>query len=887
MHSNFGRYTIIRELGRGGMATVYLAHAPHLSQYVALKLLPSEFLRNPRFRQHFSRETQIVAGLQHPAIVPVYDHGEYNEQPFIVMRYMSGGTLEQRMAQGTMPPQEVGRILGRVATGLDYAHQRRIVHRDIKPANILFDEHNQAYISDFGIARLLDETTTVGIIGTPGYMAPEQALGRRATARSDIYALGVILYEMLTEYKPYEAPTTTTRQTQGKAPIPSVQRFNPVTPTTVDPVVAKALHSDPGRRFAAATAFTRAYRDALTRRTPIPNWLIATGLITILFLFALMLFTTRPNEPSTIPSLRLVQQIGNGTTMQTAVSPDGSQVAVAGSLGVWLYDTELTMADLLEGHETPVNSASWSPDGTSLASASSGPESAIIIWDVAARRRRNTLLGHENDVARVVWSPDGATLLSAGSDNTVRLWDSITGQIIETLREHSDAVWDVQWSPDGTKFASGGRDNTVKIWDSDTRNLLKDISGHTGPVNSIAWSPDNAHLASASDDGTIKVWNSLTGSSELTLNGHNGPVLSVTWSDDGARLATGGEDKTVIVWDAATGVELKRFTNYAVPVLDVTWHPNSEWLFLTAWGGVARWDSNITAPTFAHSTGDHLALIWDVAWSPDGSQVASVGWDRQIHIWDITNGEQINSLDGHDDEVTAVSWSPDGNYLVTGSLDQTVRIWDVAGRRLLQQMNGHSADILDVAWSPNGNLVASTSAAPENALRIWDSASGQEIFQLVGHRGSVNALAWSFDGKFIATASDDQTLRIWDSESSRMTIELSGHTDEVLGVAWASTNDRVASAGRDNTIIIWDVSTGRPEKRIYAHSSAIASIDWNGDDLLVSASWNGMVRVWDIRTGLAIASIDAHNDSILSVVWSPDDQRLISAGRDGVLKVWQ
>jgi serine/threonine-protein kinase len=175
-----GRYEIRAELGRGGMATVYRGYDPRFEREVAVKVLPPELLHaDPQFRLRFEREAKIIAQLEHPSIVPVYDVGEENGQPYFVMRYMNGGSLSERIKSGLHSIEEATRILEQIAPGLDEAHSKGIVHRDLKPSNILFDRKGVPYISDFGIAKILQDqagnVTGSGIIGTPAYMAPEQA----------------------------------------------------------------------------------------------------------------------------------------------------------------------------------------------------------------------------------------------------------------------------------------------------------------------------------------------------------------------------------------------------------------------------------------------------------------------------------------------------------------------------------------------------------------------------------------------------------------------------------------------------------------------------------------------------------------------------------------
>ncbi|MCB9433957.1 MAG: protein kinase [Ardenticatenaceae bacterium] len=250
-----GRYEVKKELGQGGMATVYLAHDPRFERDVALKVLPHAFLHDPAFRQRFEREAKMIAGLEHKAIVPVYDFGEHEGQPYLVMRYMGGGSLLDKLRRGPMPLEASTRIVSRIASALQKAHEAGIVHRDLKPGNILFDQHGDAYLSDFGIAKLLQQTasltSTGSVIGTPAYMSPEQAKGAQdLDGRSDIYALGAILYEMLTGRLPYQSDTPVGLVMKHiMEPVPRIRDSNPNLPIGVEQVITRSMAKEPDQRY--------------------------------------------------------------------------------------------------------------------------------------------------------------------------------------------------------------------------------------------------------------------------------------------------------------------------------------------------------------------------------------------------------------------------------------------------------------------------------------------------------------------------------------------------------------------------------------------------------------------------------------------------------------
>jgi hypothetical protein len=258
-----GRYEIKSELGRGGMATVYKAYDPRFEREVALKVLPREMLHDTQFRVRFEREAKTIAALEHQAIVPVYDVGEEDGQPYFVMRYMTGGSLQDRIAKGPMSLADTAKIIDRLAPALDDAHLKGIIHRDLKPGNILFDRTGDPYISDFGIAKITQAqggTVTGGaIIGTPAYMSPEQAQGDQVDGRSDIYAMGVILYEMLSGAQPFQATTPMAVVVKHITdPIPHILDANPSLPIAVEPIIEKAMAKSREQRFSYASEFSAA-----------------------------------------------------------------------------------------------------------------------------------------------------------------------------------------------------------------------------------------------------------------------------------------------------------------------------------------------------------------------------------------------------------------------------------------------------------------------------------------------------------------------------------------------------------------------------------------------------------------------------------------------------
>lgn len=260
-------YSIVELVGSGSMADVFLARQPSMNRWVAVKVLSGALINDGQFVARFRQESQIVAALEHPHILPVIDYGEFAGTPYMVMRYVSGGTLQDLLHKGPLPPKDVLRYLTEIGQGLDYAHSLGVVHRDIKPKNILLDTRGNAFISDFGLAKIVRGGSLthsgVGMIGTPHYMSPEQGRGQPVDGRSDLYSLGVILYEMLTGRVPFDADSAVGIVMQHIGDnIPSITRNNAGLPPALDEILQRAMAKEPQDRYQTAHDLTQAVAEA-------------------------------------------------------------------------------------------------------------------------------------------------------------------------------------------------------------------------------------------------------------------------------------------------------------------------------------------------------------------------------------------------------------------------------------------------------------------------------------------------------------------------------------------------------------------------------------------------------------------------------------------------
>lgn len=265
--SKIGRYEIETELTQGGMGVIFLARDPYIQRQVVVKVLMYSRTLDEVYREFFQREAELIAALEHPAIVPVYDFGWHGEQPYIVMRYMSEGSLDDKLGKGEVKLTEMAHILKRVAEALDAAHAKNIIHRDVKPSNILFDSTGEAFLSDFGIAKSKPIADDEGewLVGTPAYMSPEQVKGNHVDGRSDVYALGVVLYRLLTGQLPFSSDSTTALiNAHVDLPIPDIRQVKANLPAVWQEVVGKAMAKDPNDRYSTAGDFARDVQEVVS-----------------------------------------------------------------------------------------------------------------------------------------------------------------------------------------------------------------------------------------------------------------------------------------------------------------------------------------------------------------------------------------------------------------------------------------------------------------------------------------------------------------------------------------------------------------------------------------------------------------------------------------------
>ena len=536
----------------------------------------------------------------------------------------------------------------------------------------------------------------------------------------------------------------------------------------------------------------------------------------------------------------------------------------------------------LAGHGGGINACAVSPDGRTIVSASS--DQTLKVWDAQTGAERLTLTGHTQAVNGCAVSPDGRTIVSASDDQTLKVWDAQTGAERLTLTGHTQAVNGCAVSPDGRTIVSASDDQTLKVWDAQTGAERLTLTGHTAWVNGCAVSPDGRTIVSARDQ-TLKVWDAQTGAERLTLTGHTAWVLGCAVSPDGRTIVSASSDQTLKVWDAQTGAERLTLTGHTAWVRGCAVSPDGRTIVSASYDQTLKvWDAQTGAERLT-LTG-HTAWVLGCAVSPDGRTIVSASSDQTLKVWDAQTGAERLTLTGHTAWVRGCAVSPDGRTIVSASYDQTLKVWDAQTGAERLTLTGHTRAVNGCAVSPDGRTIVS--ASDDQTLKVWDAQTGAERLTLTGRTRAVNGCAVSPDGRTIVSASDDQTLKVWEAATGAERLTLTGHTQAVNGCAVSPDGRTIVSASYDQTLKVWEAATGAERLTLTGHTRAVNGCAVSPDGrTIVSASADQTLKVWDAQTGAERLTLTGHTRAVNGCAVSPDGRTIVSASADQTLKVWE
>lgn len=915
-------FAIERELGRGGMGVVYLARQLGLSRQVALKTV----LRADASRVTVARfwaEAEVMAAVKHPNVVQVYELGEYDGRPFMAMEFVPGGSLADRLARGPLTPREAAGLVGQAAAGVGAAHELGVVHRDLKPGNVLLAADGAPKVTDFGLAkrRAADLTQTQAVLGTPAYMAPEQAAGRAKFVgpQADVWALGVILYECVSGRPPFEGATVADLLSQilssEAAPL---RAAGAGVPRDLGTIVAKCLAKEPEHRYAGALELAadlgRFLRGEPIAARPVgqferlarwarrkPAAAAAYGFSSLTAVLAATVLVVagfwrdaegarRDAEGARDEAQRLREAADAGRREEARLRQVADAARAGEAAGRRQVERERDRVARYEYARTiQAAHAEWRENNVAAALAmldATSPGLRGWEWHYVHRLcngQRVTMRGRTSDrAAGLAFSPDGTKVLCAGSGMDVLVWDAGTGEQLFALQGHVFSAR-AAWTPDGRIRTADG-EGTVRFWDARTgakvATLEKRVTGEP--------SPDGTRVLS-SDDRTAVIQNAQTGAVERTFGDDQTPVRSPRWSPDGAKVLTVSPDLSARVWDARTGEK----------VLDLK------------------------------TSARDLRAAW---WGPDGTRVLTAS-DDAAQVWDARTGKDLFALRGG---AVAQPWSPDGAHVLTDDAGMA-RLWDAKTGDLRRTLPTAFGWPETVRWSPDGTRVVMCGTRTGPALthggrtqpRVWDTRTGYEL-TFSGHRGGTRAAVWSPDGTRLATSGTDGTVRVWDAGTAAEFRTIEGGAGEpaqawnpdgrsffvvgagrlqvkdartgaprppdvgkagaVWSASWSRDGGRLFALGRDGNAYAWDAKTGTSHrlKLFTPERNQLPPVaEWSPDGSRIAvAIASPEVYLRDAGTGREQAVLRGHTDVVGSVRWSPDGSKVLTARGGDLASGW-
>ncbi len=926
----FGPYELLGELGRGGMGIVFRARQRQPDRLVALKVIAAGELAEPRVIERFRREAEAAAALEHPDIVSIYEVGEQGGLPYFSMRLIEGPTLAETLAKRgpSSRPQTRSELEAmvalavRLARAVQFAHERGVLHRDLKPGNVLLDALGEPHLTDFGLAKLIEQdsslTHTNAILGTPSYMAPEQASGdtHAATTATDVYGLGAILYELLTGRPPFQGatPVETLRQVaEGDPRRPTL--LNPAMDRDLETICLKALAKEPSRRYASAAALAndlehwRRHESIEARptsgREQIVRWMRRRP-ARALSLAVIVVLVVTVAVVSSVAAVRLSR-----ANALAAREHYFSTIALAAS---WVEKGELSRARaaLLEcpeelrhwewgrllqqchpevqtidtGHRAVVEAA-FSGDAARLATL--GGDGQVRRWEVATGRPMGEPRGNDsNPVQRLVWEAHAPRLWLVYQNGQVEGWDD--GPEGRWLHPRPGPVQWLHADPTGPRLVTAGFQTGAAVWDARDGQHQFNLEGSEptspGRLGEVFFTLDGRRIVGIldsvqpSDTEAAWVWDADTGRRLEPLRfpregWGGGPYWLAPDARHFAGIHTNGE---VQLWDARTGQ--RRWTRLGGAVRA------DRLQFSSDGGALVAWCLNNTMRLWEMNTLDEVpspaARVYQVGFVQGTRQLVTAGGERVLRVWK-PDGTEEKILAGHEDIVTWYCSSPNGRFVAGGpKTNGWVKIWRVdSGReRLLLREWVRQAN-----FNPDGRQLVS--AGIDNDLVLWEVATGRPQRTFSGHRQQVLSAVFTPDGRHVVSGSLDRTVRVWEVATGREWFRLTGHKRNVNRVAVSPNGRWLVSGDGDGQIRLWELATGAAHGEFVGPTEWIADLAFSPDNRTLAVAYGGgELWLWEIPQGKVLRVLRGHSTYAAAVAFSPDGQRLASGGRDRTIRFW-
>ena len=978
--SNANKYQAEAEVGRGGVGKVIRTLEKPLGRRVALKTLLDS--SNHEYQRRFIREAKITGAMEHPSIVPVHELNVDQEgQIYYTMKLVKGVTLQHILNRLAGPDASalseyrlatLLTIFQKICDAVAFAHNQSppVIHRDLKPANIMIGDYGEVLVMDWGAAKLLNEEQEPGefilppsetgfvndilltkpgsVMGTPGYMAPEQTTGRLEITdeRTDIYALGSILYSILTlevperitteeveELETKSDPKTATTLFQSRvAPHVNGRRKldhlpNRAIPESLKAVALKAMSFYPNDRYRSVKdlqADVAAYQAGrATRAEEAGAWrqlklLVArnrTLFGAIAASFVILVGATAVSMYQRRTALKSNEALV--LTLHRASQADHETAHQRFRIGAWR-----------EGLALLVRSLTFWPENRE---ASNYLLSAILFGHGDGDKLPIFGVYHNATIAEPDFSPDGRYFATASYDGTARVWESVTGAPIGKAMEHPAPVCYVRFSSDSRKIVTAAEKGTARVWDARTGEPLTNPLLHGKPevdsssnVVTAVFSSDGRYVLTACEDHTTRVWNAETGEELVELPNPNRASAAV-FSPDGSRIL-GSSWRGATLWDAKTFQQIGPFMNHATTVRRSLFTPDGKKIITGDLRNKMRiWDGYSAQPLVPFI--NHPDPVWDLDMSPDGKLFATAFWGKTARLWSTLDASPVGAPLEHDGPVDSIVFSPKGDRLVSASRDKTVRVWDVATCKQIGNPMRHDETVMKAIFNPDGTKILSVGAdtagylwnlprlswpgevipisskvcsiefdqgddhilvtTQDGQIGLWSLVKNGYVTPIIRQGSSISVAGFHLPSHQIATASDDGIIRVWNVLEGRKISEASPTKDKIVALEFASDGRSVFSAHMHGTVLQWKIPEG-------TQAGSTIKLSENMDALAVAPVGNeiatgagdDLFQFWDPTTGKPSRKEIRHSTSALALNYSPDGHFIAAGCEDHTARIW-
>jgi WD40 repeat protein len=971
------RYALLEICGRGGFGAVWRAFDSKLGREIAVKCLGERLAGDPEARRRFVEEARLTSRLEHPGIVPVYDllESSGDEAPRYAMKLVRGETLSaaiERFHQRPPASDERLQLLGllnvfvAVARTMEFSHSRGVLHRDLKPQNIIVGEFGETIILDWGLAKDRNDSrseepaspagfgespavTQPGTVqGTPAYMAPEQASGRveDVDERTDVYGLGVILYELLTGRLPFCGDTAEdVRQRVLDEHVVRPRSLNRHIAPQLEAICMKAMSKSPAERYQTVRelrediecvladepvkACRESYRERLarwTRRHRTLTGSIAASLAAaclVLIVAVAIISDSRGRETAARQDADRQRDEARRQARLAAerldhVVHETYNMELLRVRDLWASEPAKALAALDNPQRCPdslrdfawgyyhrmarrqrwlqkvgsgfLSAVALAPDGQLIATG--GEDHVVRLLDAATGKVQRELAGHDGWVTDLAFSPDGSMLVSAGADRTVRIWSIPAGRTIRTIAAHESHVNAVAISRDAVRIVSGGSDGKIKSWSLANGELLKESQVQDGEVADLCFVGES--VASASEDGLVRLWDREL-SNPRTLSGHEAPVDAVLALNEDREVASADQNGVIIVWNAADGSRRLRLSGHADRVQSLACASTRHWLVSASWDKTVRvWDLDAGQMKVTFEGPGSSALA--TACSPDGECLVSADRDGRLTAWIVVPDACVSTL-RDEPKPLAVAFVPDNRaapgrrQLIVAGGDPLfekpggyLHVWGLDKAERADTFGGVSGTVTSVSAAPSRRWFAS--GGSDRWVRIWDLDSGRELRRMGPHAGYVWSVVFSPDGRRLVSAGGDKRICVWDAETGELLQQLDGHGAAVSHLAFDAGGRRLASSDWDRTVIVWSVAEGREMWRTSGKSKGSSLLAFSAEGNLIATLSDSTFAVWRLPGERPIFEFTGRGPRVNAMCMSPDFRSLASADDKGAVCIW-